>query len=179
VRIARASIASTNSPSVEEAIMSRVVLALVLAFSVVPVVGLSSTAVERRAVCTISGTVGNDVLRGTDRRDVICGFRGNDWLIGKDGGDLLLGGAGDDNTEGNRGNDVSKGGKGSDYISDGPGADVFRGGGGNDHCLWAADGDGNDVVDGGLGNDRYTADPGDTVRAAERKVAVCDPRPIT
>ena len=39
--------------------------------------------------CTIVGTAGPDVLRGTSRRDVICGLGGDDRLSGASGNDVL------------------------------------------------------------------------------------------
>src|SRR4029450_3857308 len=44
--------------------------------------------------CTISGTNGNDVLRGTASRDVICGRNGGDALVGLGGDDRGGGGGG-------------------------------------------------------------------------------------
>ncbi len=44
--------------------------------------GSASTDVQR---CTITGTNGNNVLRGTARADVICGRGGNDTIIAANG----------------------------------------------------------------------------------------------
>lgn len=76
-------------------------------------------------MATISGTRGNDILRGTIYDDLINGNRGNDQLFG---------GAGNDNLTGYAGNDLIFGEAGNDYVN----CTVFAGG---------------DVVDGGAGFD--------------------------
>jgi hypothetical protein len=57
------------------------------------------------AAKTVTGTNGNDVLRGSDRSDKLYGKGGNDRLFGLDGNDLLVGGPGKDLLEGAAGND--------------------------------------------------------------------------
>lgn len=42
--------------------------------------------------CTIIGTNGNDVLRGTPVGDVICGRKGDDAIVGGGGTDHVEGG---------------------------------------------------------------------------------------
>ncbi len=102
--------------------------------------------------CTITGTRGNDVIRGTPGSDVICAGAGNDVVYGRDGNDVIIGGAG---------NDVLRGGDGNDRLIGGPGRDVLQGNDGSD-SLDAQDGtQGNDVARGGAGADACTADPGD------------------
>ena len=88
--------------------------------------------------CTIVGTQGPDLLRGTGRRDVICGLGGNDTILA------------------GRGNDVVYGGPGADVINGGAGRDTLRGGAGND-TLQAREGR-RDVLVGGAGNDLALAD---------------------
>jgi Ca2+-binding RTX toxin-like protein len=88
--------------------------------------------------CTIVGTQGPDLLRGTGRGDVICGLGGNDTILA------------------GRGNDVVYGGPGADVINGGAGRDTLRGGAGND-TLQARDGK-RDVLAGGVGNDLARAD---------------------
>jgi hemolysin type calcium-binding protein/List-Bact-rpt repeat protein len=106
--------------------------------------------------CTISGTAGRDVLRGTARSDVICGRGGNDTLYAGADHDLLVGGRGDDRVYGQNGRD---------YLAAGPGNDVLRGGGSEDEFLGARGRDVlvardgiTDVVHGGLGRDRARLD---------------------
>lgn len=87
--------------------------------------------------CTIKGNGGNNVLRGTPRRDVICGFGGNDIIRGLDGNDLIKGSGGNDNAGrdrllGQRGNDALFGGNGRDVLLGGLGKNVLLGGGGRD-----------------------------------------------
>jgi Ca2+-binding RTX toxin-like protein len=96
-----------------------------------------------RSDCTIKGTNGNDVLIGTNRADVICGFGGNDTIDGRRGADTLSGGADNDAIEG------------------GPGADDLFGGN-DDDALDAKDGvRRNDFSSGGEGKDGCVSDRGD------------------
>jgi Ca2+-binding RTX toxin-like protein len=81
---------------------------------------------------TISGTPGNDKLRGTNGADVIAGGGGNDKIKGKGGKDVVCAGSGDDRVSGGGGKDRLKGGGGNDRIKGGGGRDVCKGGGGND-----------------------------------------------
>ena len=92
--------------------------------------------------CTIFGTNGGDVLRGTDGPDTICGFGGNDRLIGREGNDIILGGGGNDTIRGKDGADSLKGGGGDDRISGGERGDLLYGGTGDDFL------NGNDGTDG-------------------------------
>lgn len=136
--------------------------------------------------CTIVGTRGGDVLRGTPRDDVICGLQGDDAIVGLGGADLILGGRGNDRIDGGRGADELVGGRGADLVTGGPGADVVNGGRGRDFvqgdegadavhggrardlCVATRDGvSGNDLADGGPAFDAYDADPGDRLRAVE------------
>ena len=89
--------------------------------------------------CTITGTAGNDILFGTNHRDVICGLGGNDILDGLGGNDVLIGGPGNDTLNGGNGNDVLYGGDGADKLQGDQGRDVMYGGAGKDR-FWAWDG---------------------------------------
>ena len=60
-----------------------------------PVLGVEEFGVRPRG-CTITGTAGDDVLRGTRRADVICGLGGDDRIAGRGGNDAIYGDAGDD-----------------------------------------------------------------------------------
>jgi len=86
---------------------------------------------------TIVGTLGDDVLRGTRRADVIVGRGGDDTIRGEGRGDLICGGGGNDSVFGGGGNDRTSGGSGDDEI---------WGQGGFDS---AVPGQGDDFVDGG------------------------------
>jgi Ca2+-binding RTX toxin-like protein len=126
--------------------------------------------------CTIVGTEGRDVLRGTDAADVICGLGGRDVVRGRDGDDVIVGGAGKDRLRGGRGNDrlygnarrdVLRGQSGDDRIVGGRGPDHIYGNVGNDH-LRSRDRRGGDRVFGGRGFDGAWVNRGDRVRRSER-----------
>jgi Ca2+-binding RTX toxin-like protein len=74
--------------------------------------------------CTITGTSGDDDLKGTERSDVICGLGGDDTIDGGRGSDTIDGGGGDDTIDGGRGDDTIIGGLGGDtcYQSGGEGS---------------------------------------------------------
>ena len=125
--------------------------------------------------CTIVGTDGDDVLRGTPGADVICGLGGDDTIVGLGGDDVIWGGAGDDVMVGRGGDDVIWGGAGDDTISGGDGddrlfgeagADVLAGGADSDE-LWGGPGVDNlhgntqdDTLHGGGGDDRLVGGGG-------------------
>lgn len=88
-----------------------------------PAVGAVPVTVAGR-VCTVVGTIGNDVLQGTEGPDVICGLAGNDVLVGLGSDDALLGGPGRDVISGGYGNDLLMGGAGADVLRGGPGIDT-------------------------------------------------------
>lgn len=71
---------------------------------------------EAAPSCTISGTAGTDLLRGTKRADVICARGGDDEVFGRGGADVL------------------RGEEGNDALTGGPGADRLVGGAGRDSC---------------------------------------------
>ena len=113
-----------------------------------------------------TGTIGDDVIQGSELADTVYALAGNDVVRGAGGSDYLQGGDG---------NDVIEGSRGADYLTGDSGADVLRGGsegdnlyGGNDNDLLeggsGADylsGDaGNDVLDGGVGNDNLSGGSG-------------------
>ena len=81
---------------------------------------------------TIRGTQGDDVLTGSNGRDVIMGLGGNDVIRGGNGDDVVCGGAGTDRPSGDNGDDVLVGGFGEDELAGGNGADVLVGGPGAD-----------------------------------------------
>jgi Ca2+-binding RTX toxin-like protein len=116
-------------------------------------------SVAELASCTITGTSGGEVLRGTPRRDVICALGGDDVVFGAGGGDTVYGGTGGDWIEGRGGNDRLLGGPGADVVSGQSGGDRIAGGGGHDRLsggigpdVLAGEG-GRDVLLGRRGND--------------------------
>lgn len=74
----------------------------------------------------VSGTQGNDTLRGTRQADQIYGLNGNDTLYGRSGSDELYGGAGNDNLYGAAQNDELYGGSGFDNLFGGSGSDFIN-----------------------------------------------------
>ena len=89
-----------------------------------------------RLATTLSGGIGNDMLRGGAGDDLLSGDAGRDRLFGGGGNDTLSGGEGDDLLFGGAGDDVLRGNAGSDRLHGGAGADTF---------IFAA-GDGRDVI---------------------------------
>jgi Ca2+-binding RTX toxin-like protein len=139
--------------------------------------------------CTKVGDDGPDVIRGTQKRDVICpdegndivyGRGGNDVLFGGDGVDRLYGGPGDDEFHSWRGNDRLFGEEGNDHVNGEIGNDILVGGPGRDvligaseaDCLVAADGE-VDKLKGNLGIDRYEADDIDIIDGSNENAADC------
>lgn len=106
----------------------------------------------------VVGTAGDDVLRGTPRRDVIWAGPGDDMILGLGGHDVICGGGGDDVIFGGDGVDRIFGGAGDDTIHGGLGSDVLRGGGGDDVIYSER---GNDEIRGGPGDDRLYGGHGD------------------
>jgi Ca2+-binding RTX toxin-like protein len=127
--------------------------------------------------CTITGTAGNDRLKGTKRRDVICGLGGADRITGLAGGDTLIGGAGRDRIRGGGGRDRLMGGAGGDTLRGGrradhlvgaKGRDRMFGGPGNDRLVAHRDRRRGDVLHGGGGHDRGSLNRGDRTMSVER-----------
>ena len=81
---------------------------------------------------TITGTPGDDTLRGTNGADVIMGLGGDDTITGGNGDDVICGGQGNDTLAGGNGDDVLLGGFGTDRLSGDNGADELVGGPGGD-----------------------------------------------
>jgi hypothetical protein len=93
-----------------------------------PVIGVEEFGADPRG-CTITGTPGDDRIKGTRGDDVICagagddrvdGGGGDDAIFGDDGDDRLRGGPGDDTLYGDAGADRLDGGGGLNVLSDGP-----------------------------------------------------------
>jgi hypothetical protein len=130
----------------------------------------------------ITGTPGDDRLRGGRGVDLIRGLGGDDSVFGWASGDCLYGGPGDDVLLGNSGGDLIDGGPGDDRILGGPpefnpsrGRDTIIGGPGReriragaaDDLVRAADGE-RDRVSCGGGHDVAFVDPEDVVVGCER-----------
>ncbi len=71
----------------------------------------------------VVGSIGDDTLRGDDKRNVLSGEAGDDTLFGQGGNDVLILGSGDD---------TAFGGAGNDRFIVGVGANTVSGGNGND-----------------------------------------------
>lgn len=131
----------------------------VAALAPTPAGAQSTTTTSAGAVCTITGTAGNDRLVGTAGNDVICGLGGNDTILGNGGNDVIDGGAGNDVIDGGAGNDRLTGAAGNDTVNGGAGNDTADAGAGRDTVNGGA---GVDQLTGGTDPDRLTATAGDT-----------------
>lgn len=112
--------------------------------------------------CTLKGTKGPDILRGSARADVICGLGGNDIISGGSGNDTIYGDAGNDILNGGSGNDRIVGGAGRDIMNSGIGRDQLYGGDGRD-VMNVRDARGGDLANGGSDRDVCSADRKDKV----------------
>ena len=92
---------------------------------------------------TFTGSTGDDVICGDERRNRINADDGDDIVYGKGGNDTLNGDRGDDTLNGGDGDDVLRGGTGNDDLLGDGGKDDFEGGPGNDY------------MDGGDGDDTF------------------------
>ena len=118
---------------------------------VVAAIGLTGSA----QAAQISGTPGDDRIKGTRAADVIDGQAGDDRIGARRGPDTVTGGEGNDRIWGRWGADRLFGGPGDDRIWGGLAADQSWGD------------DGNDLMGGGPGNDIQRGGPGnDTIYAA-------------
>ncbi len=71
---------------------------------------------------------------------------GNDVLNGSDARDVMVAGAGDDTLSGGAGADRMSAGAGQDYLNGGLGKDVLTGGAGADHFVFASAAEGGDKI---------------------------------
>ena len=116
---------------------------------------------------TISGTPGNDVIRGTQGRDTIRTFSGNDIVYGGGGDDVVDTGPGRDVARGQSGDDFIEGGDDRDILYGGASQDTLLGEGARD-ILHLRDGvERNDAGDGGHGFDICHGDDGDRLSSCE------------
>jgi len=129
--------------------MSRkVIISFVVALLAIPAIGSATLAAEGACLgleATIVGTPGNDVIHGTEGRDVITAGEGNDVVFGDSGFDVICGGPGRDRLIGGSGDDRLFGNRGKDILVGGPGFDRLNGGKSLDGC-YAGPG-GGDVVE--------------------------------
>jgi len=107
---------------------------------------------------TITGTPGNDRIRGSQQDDTINALAGNDRVIGRGGVDNIDGGPGADRLFGNAGNDILLGHAGPDRLHGNRGDDTLTGDTPNAGDKISKDrlfgGPGNDTLNGGDGRDR-------------------------
>ena len=90
-----------------------------------------------------SQKVGEEVVIGTDKADLIDSSDGNDNISVLGGNDVVYSGAGDDLVSGGDGDDKISGGAGDDYLSGGEGNDTVTDGAGDDYVSL---GPGNDTL---------------------------------
>ncbi|TCL64654.1 cadherin-like domain-containing protein [Rhizobium sp. BK251] len=98
----------------------------------------------------VVGTIGDDVMLGTECADDIDGRDGNDNIDSRAGSDTVNGGAGNDHIIAGSGNDVVFAGEGDDIVLGGLGNDQIWGGNGNDRLYGE---DGQDTIFGDAGDD--------------------------
>ncbi|NDP37696.1 MAG: heme peroxidase [Rhodoferax sp.] len=113
-----------------------------------------------------TGANSNEVLVGTDNKDLIYMWAGDDTAYGEGDNDIIYGGAGIDRLYGGDGNDTIFGGDSGDLIDGGDGDDTLFGessgtaAAGLDQIIGGA---GNDVIYGGVGIDKISGGSGDDV----------------
>ncbi len=105
----------------------------------------------------ITGTEGDDRLRGNGRANNLSGLGGADRLHGQHGFDALFGNAGADRLNGGDGNDYLLGGSGRDRLVGGNGSDTLLGNGGQDQLKGNQ---GHDLLAGGAGRNRLIGGQG-------------------
>jgi Ca2+-binding RTX toxin-like protein len=114
---------------------------------------------------TLIGSIGNDVIVGTEGKDIVDAKAGNDTICGLGGDDKLTADAGTDYVDGGIGNDTLKGSSGDDTLIGGEGNDALDGDDGNDTLIG---GNGNDFLDGDKNNDTLTGNAGaDTFKGGD------------
>lgn len=123
-----------------------------------PAVGAGETKECAGKTATIVGTNGDDVLHGTNNRDVIVALAGADEITGEGGNDLICSNKGSDDVIGGPGSDDLYAGRGTDRLIGRRGGDDLDGGPGRDR-LWA--GVGGDVLDGGTAKEYLGHNQGD------------------
>lgn len=108
--------------------------------------------VDGPSITYVDAMAGDDIINGSDERDIILGGAGNDTINGNAGDDWINGGSGNDTINGNGGldliygsddDDILTGAEQNDDIYGGAGNDILRGMGGYDRLYG---GDGNDTL---------------------------------
>jgi Tol biopolymer transport system component len=111
-------------------------------------------------IATVIGSAGRDVLKGTERKDVVVALGGDDRIDSFAGADVVCAGPGKDVVDAGSngsggGSDLVLGGPGDDRLALGPELGTLEGEGGDDLLLGSKGGDslyggpGNDVLRGG------------------------------
>lgn len=78
-----------------------------------------------RRIENVTGSEGDDEIKGTDAANTLDGFDGDDLIGCRSGNDRGLGGEGEDRIAGNGGADILNGQSGDDTLNGGAGADRF------------------------------------------------------
>ena len=105
----------------------------------------------------ITGTLSDDMFRGTDDADAFDGQAGDDDLRGEGGNDTLIGNGGNDRLSGGFNEDMLYGGGGQDVITGDAGFDTIFGEAGGDFLNGGGQAD---LIHGGTGNDRLLGETG-------------------
>ncbi len=117
----------------------------------------------------ITGTSGNDRLRGTRKRDHATLKAGNDTINTGKGVDVVYGDNGRDTIRTGPGRDYAFGGNGRDTLRGGSGVDLLAGEGGKDTIIG---GPGDDDLHGGKGADTVKGGPGNDL--IDGSIGFCD-----
>lgn len=108
---------------------------------------------------TILGSIGNDIIRGSSKNELIIDEGGNnlifagggsDCIVTAAGNDVVFAGSGADVVISSGGNNVIEAGSGIDAVYSASGNDVIRGGSGDDYL---DGGTGRNIIHAGTGND--------------------------
>jgi Ca2+-binding RTX toxin-like protein len=101
--------------------------------------------ITQAPTAAVIGNAGSELLAADTAGVPVFGLNGDDLIVGSDSRDVLRGGLGDDWLFGLAGDDALAGDEGADALDGGPGNDSLTGGTGDDIYVFAS-GEGKDVI---------------------------------
>ncbi len=132
-----------------------------------PILNLESNSAKSIDIQnSVLGTPENDVLKGSDAKELFVSFSGDDTVLGGGRANIIFGDQGNDSIYGGKGADIAYGGKGNDLIWGDRASDTLIGDLGDDSLFGgvqnsnAGDPGGNDLLFGGDGNDLMNGQDG-------------------